>query len=340
MDSVLFPKIYCPFPSHINPHVQAAHEHTFAWAMDFRLIQKAAAIRRFLGSRFAWLSARAYPLADQEELELVNDWLSWMFLFDDSFDEGFFRKRAEQIPSILLEYTAILKSSNASVPSSPAAQALKNLCRRTFPRMSEPWRKRFTRHFVEYCDTYIWTVDNALQGRVPALEAYIEKRQQSGGMTLAIDLIELALREELPASFLASPEIEQLNCITNDVVCWSNDIASLAKERARGDVNNLIIVLQNTQHLELQEAIDRASEMVSCAVHQFEQGERALPLPASGLEEITRRYLAILKAWMRGNLDWSAETFRYGNVDQTACGAAPSYLEAIVAAPAQRSGPQ
>lgn len=151
-------------------------------------------------------------------------------------------------------------------------------------------------------------------------------------MAIAIDLIDLAEHLRLPASLIASPAFDTLTRLTNDVVCWSNDIISLEKEKARGEVNNLVLVIQHAESLPLQEAIDKASAMVSSAVQVFQHVECALPPSAPELEEAIHKYLAALKYWMRGNLDWSAQTHRYARVAPAEPGRAGSPREPLVAA--------
>ncbi len=331
---ITLPKIYCPFPSSINPYVEEAHEHTIAWAKHFCLVQKDAAMRRFLASRFSWLTARAYPSVGKEELKLLNDWLTWLFLFDDQFDEGLIIGQPSYIQTLLDGYSAIFTNPDAIVLQSPAAQALTDLVQRTFSQMPSVWQMRFAKHFKAYFDTYIWSVNNCTLATVPNLSDYIEKRRDSGSVYPAIDLIDLAEHVALPLSLMESPEFQRLMRITNDVVCWSNDIISLEKEIARGDVNNLVLVVQHAENLPLQEAVDKVGTMVSSAVRLFEQTERALQNTLQNripeLERDMQKYLNVLKAWMRGNLDWAVSTGRYAQVEQTASGGAVSYLESIV----------
>lgn len=330
MDPIQLPAIYCPFPSRINPHVEVAGEHVLAWATRFRLIQKDSAIRRFLGSHFAGLAARAYPLVGLEELSLLSDWAAWLLLIDDQFDDGQAERGPEDIRSILDQYRAILAHPDAVPLQSPAAAALGELCQRTSVLVAESWWGRFSRHFAQHFDTYTWTAANRALRSVPDFDTYIEKRRHSGAMTMAIDLIEPAEHIVLPASLLASPEFKAMACITNDVVCWTNDIFSLEKEIARGDVNNLVLVIQQARSLTLQQAINVAATMISSAVQLFEQTERALPSFTPELRVAVQAYVGDLKAWMRGNLEWSAESYRYA---YTRPGEAPSYLEAIVGVP-------
>jgi hypothetical protein len=332
MDVIRIPTIYCPFPSHMSPYAQAVHEHSLTWATHFRLIRGESARRRFLNSNFAWLTARAYSTAALEDMQLLNDWMIWLFMFDDQFDDGLPGKRLPEIQSTVREYIDICKRPDVITHQGPAAEALCDLYRRTLPQMAPAWRKRFIRHFIQYLETYNWTARNHLQGRVPDINAYLENRHHSGGMTVSIDLIELAGHLCLPEELLASRPFNRLSRATNAVVCWSNDMVSLAKERARGDVNNLVVIFQQTYHLPLQEAIEQVNEMVTAEVRLFERIERCLPSFEPGpLANDVREYLDGLKSWMRANLDWSAETHRYLRVEETQVGEVVSYVETILA---------
>jgi len=330
MDPIRLPPIYCPFPSSINPWVQEAHAHTLAWAKQYRLVRKEPALRRFEASRFTWLAARAYPTAALADLEVINDWLTWLFMFDDQFDEGLIGGRPEDLEVLIESYAALFAHAEPAPGQGPAAEALIDLCLRTRSQMPGTWWARFTQHFSQYLSTYPWSVSNTARGVVPALDEYRQRRRHSGGMYQAIDLIEFVLHRVLPEELLGGPHFPLLSRITNDVVCWSNDLFSLEKELARGDVNNLVLVVERAERIPLQQAVDRVGSMISSAVGHFEQVERALP---TDLEEAVQRYLSMLRAWMRGNLDWSIETGRYSQVERTAPGGVASYVEAIAAAP-------
>lgn len=179
---------------------------------------------------------------------------------------------------------------------------------------------------------------NRVLGIVPDMETYIGKRQHSGGMTIGIDLIEFAEGIELGTELLDSKAFRVLATTTNNVVCWSNDIFSLAKEQARGDVNNLVVIVQHREHLTLQEAVERVNEMVTEQVRLFEETERALQEMPEEMQGPMRAFIAGLKAWMRANVDWSLETKRYSQVEHTAPGETVSYVEGILGSGQQEGG--
>src|SRR5579884_1057440 len=107
MDVIRIPNIYCPFPSRISSYAQAVHEHSLAWATHFRLVQGEAARRRFLNSHFAWLTARDYSTDTLEDKQLLNEWMIWLFMIDEQFDDGLPGKNLQEIQSTVRKYIDI-----------------------------------------------------------------------------------------------------------------------------------------------------------------------------------------------------------------------------------------
>lgn len=59
-------------------------------------------------------------------------------------------------------------------------------------------------------------------GVIPDLESYIDMRRDTSGCKPVFDLIEYALRIDLPDSVVENPVIRALNQSSNDLVTWSN----------------------------------------------------------------------------------------------------------------------
>lgn len=333
MKRFIMPKFYCPFPSQVNTQVEAVHQHTLSWARDHQLLQKAAAIRRFDASRFAWLTARAYPLAGFTELALINDFLSWLFLLDDQFDDGTLGRQPERMQIIMRGLIATLGAGSSTVASpldGPIAAGLRDLWQRTLPLTTLPWQERFLRHLLAYFDSYHWETLNRMQGLVPDIERYIEKRQDTGAMLLALDYIELTEHIIFPPELYASSQLQVLIRITNNAVCWSNDIISLEKEIVRGDLNNLVLAVQQQYRCTLQEAVDRVNCMTTGEIKLFELVAEQVPALFPAHKQALCRYIACMQAWIAGNLAWSFETDRYSAVEQKRADEQLSYLEAIL----------
>lgn len=133
-------------------------------------------------------------------------------------------------------------------------------------------------------------------------------RPYTGGLYTDIELIEMTEGIALP---LAVPLVQRLARITNNVVCWSNDIFSLPKERAHLDMHNLALILRHQEEIPLQAAVDRVAILTDGQVRRFIALEALLPSFGGPLDADVRRFVGVLRAWMRGNLDWSYESGRY-----------------------------
>jgi hypothetical protein len=320
----------CPFPSRINPHVETVHEHTLAWVQRFRLVRKPEARERFMASRYTWLAARLYPTTGLEELKILNDWMVWLFMFDDQFDDdpgSFTTARAEQI---LRDFRAVMVNPTIPPSASPAVRALQDLCHRTYAQMGIDWCRRYCQHVLQFFDTYVWTLENSLTNTIPPLDLYIERRRHSGAMHIATDLIDLAAHLRLPETVRQSPPLSTLTRMAIDVVCWSNDVQSLNKELALGDINNLVLVLQQEKSLRLAEAVELAHDMIAHEIRAFQALECSLPTFPPPLQDDVERYIDGLRACMRGNIDWSAETYRYSHIERRSAGRPASYLEDLL----------
>jgi len=125
-----------------------------------------------------------------------------------------------------------------------------------------------------------------------------------------MDLIE----RQQGASVLATPEtvsvIHALRTAANDVICWTNDVASVDKEAAHGELNNLVAVLRQESEAGWEEAEVLATRMVSARTREFDQIQRELlnvdPSPETAM------FVAGLKHWIAGSLAWHLTSPRYG----------------------------
>lgn len=86
------PAFYMPFTARVNPDLEAAREHTRAWArgVGVGLFDRdgsgsvAWSEEIFDRADFAHFTALAYPDAPAPELDLVTDWHAWIWFVDDT----------------------------------------------------------------------------------------------------------------------------------------------------------------------------------------------------------------------------------------------------------------
>jgi hypothetical protein len=329
VEPLALPTFYCPLPSAINPHVAAIQRHSLDWAQAFHLIHGDAATARFAASKFGWLAARAYPRAGFAEATIVVDWNVWLFVLDDQCDEGGIGKDPARLRAYFATLQAILRDPAGAPCDGPLALALRDVWGRMLARATPAWRWRFLQDADDYFDACVWEASNRAEGITPSVADYIAYRPLTGALITDVDLIDLTEHLDLPDAARCHPVVQRLVEMANNVVCWSNDIISLAKEMQRGDVHNLVLTIRHRDGCTLHEAIQRAVRMHDAEVRRFLATQRELPTFGPELDPDIARYIAVLRAWMRGNLDWSIDSGRYRPQSETPSAPAPSHREAI-----------
>lgn len=246
--------ILCPFPFQLNPRVETARKHLDEWVGVRNLVRRESARIRFDRADFGWFVAVVHPTADAERLALMADWFAWLFLVDDQLDDGDVGRRLEQVGEVFVGMREVLESPDfgaaiarrTDIPT--AVSALADLWQRTAREATPQWRRRFVQHLDSCLTTAAtWEAGNRVRGIVPTEETYIVNRRHTGAIYVCMDFIEIVERIDMPDHIYKSPQfIGTLDAACN-VVCWTNDVFSLEKERSRGEIHNLVYVVQHHQ---------------------------------------------------------------------------------------------
>lgn len=330
------PLLFSPFPSTISPLRDTVQAHVEEWAQAFHLVTGEVALKRFRAAKFGWLAARTFPQAAHDELLLVADWNVWLFMLDDQCDESGIGREPERLRQVFAAFTHALADPEAPFAPGPLANSLRDVWRRIRERSTAVWQSRFRSDVQNYFDACVWEASNRKRGVFPTVQDYIPMRQFTGGLITDIDLIDLTEHIDLPAEAREHPVIARMATLANNVVCWSNDIVSVSKELQRGDVHNLVLVIQHERECALQEAMSRAGAMHDRQVEEFLELERQVPDWGAPINEDMRKYLGVLRSWMRGNMDWAHETGRYTPTGAGKTSHTLTYLEPIIEASRQK----
>lgn len=306
------PPLYCPFPSVVNRNVHAAHQHSLYWACKYDLAKGEAGLRHFEAARYAWLAARCYPTASPEELQLATEWNIWLFVHDDECDGRNIGRRPEELAIFHEKAHAIVCGEDLPTGGGHILEALYDLMQRTARMGSPAWRQRFLRNMDDYFGALRWEAENRAAHRMPNVADYLCMRSRTGAAALDIDLIELCEGIHLPAEVLDHPDIRRLHAAARNAVCWANDIVSLEKEARCNELHNLALVLQQEHECSLKEAAEQAAAMHDEEMRIFISLTQQLPSFNQITDAVLQRHLIVLRAWMRGCLDWAGQSARYG----------------------------
>jgi hypothetical protein len=327
------PDISSPFPYRVNPHADGARRHLARWARDAGLVNRESARQRFERADFGWFAALVYPDASAPHLDLMADWFAWLFLVDDQLDDGLFGRSQDQVGDVIGQMRAVLEGrvqhavpAGREVPT--VVSSLADLWRRTTADAPPGWPRRFIGHLEQCLSTAaLWEAANRIGGVVPAEDTYIANRRHTGAIYVCMDLIEIVRPTEMPASVRDSREFTAALDAACNVVCWTNDVYSLAKERALGEVHNLVYVVEHHRGLAQPDALDHVRTAIAEETGLFLAYERRALAAHPDWAEPLGRYLLGMRTWMRGNLDWSRRTKRYRTSAATGEERPEEYLE-------------
>ncbi|HJT73900.1 MAG TPA: (-)-gamma-cadinene synthase [Chitinophaga sp.] len=310
MPTITLPRIEYPFPSLINEHVNAAHEQNRQWVQSFGLINNPEALTRFDRSRFAWLAARAFPHASYHELCIIANFNTWLFMLDDQCDEAQLGKKTVYLEHVTDGFMDILRHNKPI--DSILGRSFTSIWERMQAIGDSAWQSRFIRSMDEYFTSCHWEAGNRAAGTTPTVAEYVTMRPYTGALFADVEAIEIIEKVYLPAHILQHFIVQRLVLACNNIVCWSNDIFSCAKEAKQGDVHNLVLVLQHERNLPIQDAVNETARMHNEEVKLFTALEKLLPSFGEETDRELERFIAVLRSWITANYDWSFhDTGRY-----------------------------
>lgn len=310
-----------PFPGRSSPHTDRARRHTLSWLRDLSILRLDRDVTEYDALRLERLMAFFYPRATGSDLDLAADFNAWFFIFDDQFDGPLGRRpddverEVDALVSILYEPPAPAPGGG-NPPGNPLADGFRDIWVRSAAGTPTVWQHRFRDHWRDYLRAYHWEALNRTRRPALTLDAFLQGRRDSIGVQPCLDFAERCGGYTLP-DMLHSGALAEMREITGDVVIFVNDIMSVDKELAAGDVNNSVILLLDTTDLTLEEAVEVIARNANTRVERFQELAARLPSvldeydAPSGLRAQVEDYVRAMRHVMRGNLDWSLETARY-----------------------------
>ncbi len=321
------PDFYLPYPARLNPHLEGAREHSKQWARRMGMLEGSGIWTEadLDAHDYGLLCAYTHPDAAAPELDLVTDWYTWVFFFDDHFLEKFKRTNDRAAGKAYLDRLPDFMPMNLTfgtpAPTNPVEAGLADLWTRTVPTMSECWRARFRESTENLLNESLWELSNINEGRIPNPVEYIEMRRKVGGAPWSAALIEHAAMAEIPAQVAGTRPLRVLRDAFSDAVHLRNDLFSYEREtRDEGELSNGVLVLETFLGYDTQRAADAVNDLLTSRLQQFEN-TALTELPALFVEhaldaESCAKVLAYVKGlqdWQAGGHEWHMRSSRYMN---------------------------
>ncbi|GGO95655.1 isoafricanol synthase [Wenjunlia tyrosinilytica] len=309
-----------PFPARFSPHAERARRHTLQWLQETGLLRGEAETAEYDALRLERLMAYFYPDATGSDLELASDFNAWFFIFDDQFD-GRLGMQPQAIERVVDTLVRTMTADDApQAPDRygpPLVQGFRDIWRRATVGAPDGWRRRFRTHWHAYMAAHQGEAHHRNADRLPSLEQFLEVRRNSIGVQPCLDFTERCGGYTLPDELHDSFPLRELREITGEVVIFVNDIVSLVKELASGDVNNSVVVLREEKGCTLEESVEHIADLANARTVRFTELAAALPRMLSGRRVLPQvrghieHYVEGMGHLMAGNLAWSLATSRY-----------------------------
>ncbi|MEU0842662.1 isoafricanol synthase [Streptomyces sp. NPDC005962] len=315
-----------------SPGTGAARVHTVQWLSRYGVFTAGGAVAEYDALRFDLLNGLFYPRTTGAELDVGNDLIGWYFVFDDQFD-GELGCRPEAVARMVRDVIRVTEEPDDAPGQGdgPLLESFRDLWRRIHAGRPPVWRERFRHHWLEYLHSYHReALDRAAtatgaatgtgtgpQGPPLSVDAVLALRRHSIGVQPCLDLAERFGGYALPAALHGGYPLARMREATDDVVVFTNDIASLDKELAAGDLHNTVIVRHQRHGGTLEDAVEHIAGLANARYRWFEQTADQLPrlLGEAGAGADLRRdvdhYVDGMRHVMCGNLGWSLRTARY-----------------------------
>ncbi|MFJ4192415.1 hypothetical protein [Kitasatospora sp. NPDC089509] len=304
-----------PFAGRISPLAAEAGQANGRWASSIGLVRS---------DRASWLAdcaphlaaARMYPDAEVPRLALIAGYLTWFFLLDDRLDHD----PADSTASVrsLVNLAALLDHPPPTAPPDPLLGAFADLRRRTRELVPRTLAQRLDAHLRQVFDAFATEAGHRRDGRPPSESEYVALRRRTSCAWIFADLAELAQDTEVLPLLHASADYHAQVACAADIAGWDNDLVSLARETARNEGDNLVILLSRNRGWSPERAREEVARRIRQRVREYPAAEqRTLArIAASGLNGPERtRHEGVIVSFrdvLSGVLAWNhGDTLRF-----------------------------
>ncbi|GAT67318.1 terpene cyclase [Planomonospora sphaerica] len=334
-----------PFPVRTSPDAEGARRRNLRWVQQHRLVTGDQALAWYRSWDMPRLAACGFPYAQGPELDLCTDAMAFFFLFDDQFD-GPLSRAPRDVARLCQSMIDIVHGTGPRRQADPCSAAFADLWRRSTDGAPPGWAARTAHEWEYYFAAHAHEAVNRCRAVPSDMERYLQVRRGVAGTALPVSLGERAAAITVPAVAFHSPHLRIMREITVDVTLMCNDVYSLEKEEARGDMDNLVLVIQHARGCSRQEAVAAARDEVHRHVTRFRQLAAEVPdmcrqVGLTGPQcAAVEAYVEVMTAWMSGYHLWETETARYRAAVDVLPDSGPGHFEKLLGSePEQDSRP-
>ncbi|GAA1244848.1 hypothetical protein GCM10009665_39630 [Kitasatospora nipponensis] len=326
-----------PFPLALSPDLEGARRRNLEWVQHLGLVGEGRSLEWYVSWDMPRLAAHGFPYAQGPALDLCADAMAFFFVFDDQFDGRLGRDPAG-VARACQRLIDIVHGAGPRAGADPCAVAFADVWARSTDGAHPGWVARTAHEWEYYFAAQAHEAVGRLRGTPADMQTYLQVRRGTAGTDLPLSLGERAAGINVPAAAFHSPQLRIMRQAAIDVTFMCNDVYSLEKEEARGDMDNLILVIEHSRHGGRDEAITEACGEVRQRVERFQELARQVPGLCAQLgltgDEVAdvRAYVDVMAAWMSGYHAWQTRTHRYTHAPDVLPHTGPGYFDQVLGA--------
>jgi hypothetical protein len=271
--------------------------------------------------RFARYAGRLYPDATERDLRVISALFTWFFLLDDECDAS-----GEPDPARLRELLenalTVMRAGRAprGALRGPLRRMLTDAWRVPHRRMPPAWRSRFADAVAHHFDGVLVEAANKADGRRPGVGEYVKLRRATSAAYVSYTLMEFVTGVPVPDTIYRHPAVREFSASGNDLLSWFNDLLSLERDTATSGGHNLVLAVAHEHGLSGAAAVDEVVRRWHETMCRFVELRAAVPSFGPELDAALQHFLDGVANSVRGTIDWSLETARYGAPTVSATG--------------------
>lgn len=322
------PGIASGLEERISPHAGRVQEAHLEWCERYEVYDSGHIRKVFRAMNIGDLASRMHPSGSLEDIQLLADWSAWLLLRDDRWDITESLTEWERLAERDRAYLRLMRSGRRSSGAEAVMpqdagdglyRGLSDLCdrlrRRAFENgVGDPVNGSFISMMAEFFRGSVRQAFLQRRGEIPSLSEYTELRRITGGLDILTHVLAATEGFSISGGALSGTLVERLRLAADNVCCWHNDLVSLNKELAGGEVNNLSIVLAEDPSVPcrtVREGLKLAVSMVYEEQEEFDRVKKIL-LGRGGVHEATITwYIGMLEERISGIISWQDVCARY-----------------------------
>ena len=291
-----------------NPHLTRLYPLSTEWLRRTGLTPTEEDLKRHEAMDIPYLAALTYPTASKEGLLLAQNWMSWLFIYDDTLDEGVDGRVPIKVKQKRENFLKILQRAPAEL-STPLSIALHDIWRQIVSLSDSVWQHRFIHHTNLYLNAVEWEAENRLERSFPSEDEYLRLRIETSAVRPCFDLLMPTLNIDLNKTFWNDGKIQRLEYLATEIIVLSNDIISFPKEQASNDLHNLVLIRAAMQECDPAAVLSQVAQLVTLRIAKFRKVAKEINENSHSKDCVN--YVRALEAWYIGNSTWSLNGGRY-----------------------------